>query len=62
MSKIGNYVIEKEARGEFKYSPSEGVYLNAKGIALRDEIEYLEWQIQSLQGDLKYKKLQLQEL
>jgi len=59
MSKIGNYVLDLESRGELIYDEFRHDYVSPKVFALRTDLEYLEWQIQSLERDIKIKKLEL---
>jgi hypothetical protein len=59
MSKIGNYVLDLESRGELIYDEYRLDYVTPKVFALRTDLEYLEWQIQSLERDIKIKKLEL---
>ena len=59
MSKIGNYVLDLESRGELIYDEYRLDYVTPEVFALRTDLEYLEWQIQSLERDIKIKKLEL---
>ena len=59
MSKIGNYVLEKVSNGELIYDEYRLDYVTPEVFALRTDLEYLEWQIQSLERDIKIKKLEL---
>ena len=59
MSKIGNYVLDLESRGELIYDEYRLDYVTPEMFALRTDLEYLEWQIQSLERDIKIKKLEL---
>jgi hypothetical protein len=59
MSKIGNYVLEMEANGQLIFDDYRQDYVSPKVYALRTDLEYLEWQIQSLERDIKTKKLEL---
>jgi len=61
MSKIGNYVLDKEHKGELIYDDYRRDYVTPKVFTLRTEVAYLEWEIQSLENDLKDKKQQLKE-
>lgn len=55
MSRITDYVLEKEQEGELIYDDYSGVYMSPYRKTLADEIEYLEWQISSLKKDLQRK-------
>jgi len=61
MSKIGNYVLDMEEKGELVFDDYRHDYVTPKVFALRTEIAYLEWQIQSLESDLKTKKQELKD-
>jgi|SaaInlV_200m_DNA_6_1039755.scaffolds.fasta_scaffold87403_1 hypothetical protein len=62
MSKIGNYVLDLESRGELIYDEYRLDYVTPKVFALRTDLEYLEWQIQSLERDIKIKKAELKTM
>ena len=55
MSRIGNYVLEQEEKGELIYDDYRGVYMSPYRKALADEIEYLEWEISKAKAQLKDK-------
>ena len=55
MSRIGNYVLEQEEKGNLIYDDSRGEYMTPSRYALAREIEYLQWQISSSKADLKEK-------
>jgi len=55
MSKIKDYVMEMEEKGELIYSDYRNEYLTPPKMALSDQIEYLEWQIMALKRDLQTK-------
>lgn len=61
MSKIGNYVLEMEEKGELVYDDIKLEYVTPLVYGLRTEIGYLEWQIQSLQDDLILKTKELED-
>jgi len=62
MSKIGNYVLDLESRGELIYDEYRLDYVTPEVFALRTDLEYLEWQIQSLERDIKIKKAELKTM
>jgi hypothetical protein len=62
MSKIGNYVLEKVSNGELIYDEYRLDYVTPEVFALRTDLEYLEWQIQSLERDIKIKKAELKTM
>ena len=55
MSRITDYVLDKEDKGELIYDDSRGEYMTPSRYALAREIEHLEWQISSSKADLKEK-------
>ena len=55
MSRIGNYVLEQEEKGELIYDDYRGVYMSPYRKTLADEIEYLEWEISKAKAQLKDK-------
>ena len=61
MSKIGNYVLDLEDKGELIYDDVRLDYVTPLVYGLRTEIAYLEWQIQSLQDDLILKTEELED-
>ena len=61
MSKIGNYVLDLEEKGELIYDDVRLDYVTPLAYGLRTEIAYLEWQIQSLQDDLILKTEELED-
>jgi len=61
MSKIGNYVLDLEEKGELIYDDVRLDYVTPLVYGLRTEIAYLEWQIQSLQDDLILKTEELED-
>lgn len=61
MSRIGDYVLEREQNGELVYDDYRHDYVSPKVFALRTEVSYLEWQITALENDLKDKKQQLKK-
>ena len=61
MSKIGNYVLDKEDKSELIYDDYRRDYVTPKVFTLRTEVSYLEWEIQSLESDLKDKKQELKD-
>ena len=60
MSRIGDYVLEREQNGELVYDDYRHDYVSPKVYTLRTEVAYLEWQITALENDLKDKKQQLE--
>lgn len=61
MSRIGDYVLEREQNGELVYDDYRHDYVSPKVYTLRTEVSYLEWQIRALENDLKDKKQQLKK-
>lgn len=55
MSRITDYVLEKEQNGDLIYDPYEGVYTETRKMVLAEEIERLEWEISSLKKALQDK-------
>lgn len=50
-----------EEKGELVFDDYRHDYVTPKVFALRTEIAYLEWQIQSLESDLEDKKQELKD-
>jgi hypothetical protein len=59
MSRTTDYILDQEDRGELVYDDSRHEYVTPKVYTLRENIEYLEWQIQSLKNDIKIKRKEL---
>ena len=55
MSRITDYILEKEQDGELIYDDYSGVYMSPYRKTLADEIEYLEWEISKAKAQLKDK-------
>ena len=55
MSRITDYILEKEHKGELIYNDSRGEYMSPSRSALADDIEYLEAHISGAKSLLKEK-------
>ncbi len=61
MSRITDYILDQEDRGGLVYDDYRHEYATPKVYALRADIAYLEWEIQSLKNDLKIKRKELKQ-